>query len=48
MSLLASLRARGRVDKITSLFLSATVRDMGDYRAKIPNWAQGLNPAFAG
>jgi hypothetical protein len=42
--MLTPVRTYGRVEeRLTSLFLSATVRDMGDYRAKIPEWARHLN-----
>jgi hypothetical protein len=44
MNMIAPIRAHARVEeRLTSLFLSATVRDMGDYRAKIPEWTQHLN-----
>jgi hypothetical protein len=44
MNMLAPIRAHARVEeRLTSLFLSATVRDMGDYRAKVPEWTRHLN-----
>jgi sensor c-di-GMP phosphodiesterase-like protein len=44
MNMLAPIRAHARIEeRLTSLFLSATVRDMGDYRAKVPEWTRHLN-----
>jgi Domain of unknown function (DUF4062) len=44
MNILAPMRTYGRTEeRLMSLFLSATVRDMGDYRARIPEWTQHFN-----